>query len=90
MQEKRVLDLLKALTVGNIATAIENYEDELEDYSFPIRQSQMLGKMMDYNTRRQCEPTDCLSEYAFSSAVQTISNSSDLSCNNIRHTFSYT
>ena len=43
---------------------VVRYEDELEDYSFPVRQSQMLGKMMDYNTRRQCEPTDSVSEYA--------------------------
>lgn len=43
---------------------IVRYEDELEDYSFPVRQSQMLGKMMDYNTRRQCAPTDSVSEYA--------------------------
>lgn len=43
---------------------VVRYEDELEDYPFPIRQSQMLGKMMDYNTRRQCEPNDSVSEYA--------------------------
>lgn len=43
---------------------VVRYEDELEDYTFPVRQSQMLGKMMDYNTRRQCEPTDSVSEYA--------------------------
>lgn len=43
---------------------VVRYEDELEDYPFPVRQSQMLGKMMDYNTRRQCEPTDSVSEYA--------------------------
>lgn len=43
---------------------VVRYEDELEDYSFPVRQSQMLGKMMDYNTRRQCAPTDSVSEYA--------------------------
>jgi len=40
------------------------YEDELEDYPFPVKQSQMLGKMMDYRTRRQCAPTDGISDYA--------------------------
>ena len=53
---------------------IVRYEDELEDYSFPIRQSQMLGKMMDYNTRRQCEPTDCLSEYAIQGIQRLLDN----------------
>ena len=43
---------------------IVRYADELEDYNFPVRQSEMLGKMMDYGTRRQCEPTDSVSEYA--------------------------
>ena len=43
---------------------VVRYEDELEDYPFPVRQSQMLGKMMDYNTRRQCEPDDSVSAYA--------------------------
>ena len=43
---------------------VVRYEDELEDYPFPVRQSQMLGKMMDYNTRRQCEPSDSVSDYA--------------------------
>lgn len=58
-QNKRISSIVCVLP-----DKIVRYEDELEDYSFPIRQSQMLGKMMDYNTRRQCEPTDCLSEYA--------------------------
>lgn len=40
------------------------YEDELEDYPFPVKQSHMLGKMMDYRTRRQCEPNDGISDYA--------------------------
>ena len=43
---------------------VVRYADELEDYNFPVRQSEMLGKMMDYGTRRQCEPTDSVSEYA--------------------------
>lgn len=43
---------------------VVRYADELEDYNFPVRQSEMLGKMMDYCTRRQCEPTDSVSEYA--------------------------
>ncbi len=43
---------------------VVRYADELQDYNFPVRQSEMLGKMMDYNTRRQCEPTDSVSEYA--------------------------
>lgn len=43
---------------------IVRYEDELEDYNFPVRQSQMLGNMMDYHTRRQCEPADSVSGYA--------------------------
>ena len=43
---------------------VVRYADELEDYNFPVRQSEMLGKMMDYGTRRQCEPNDSVSEYA--------------------------
>lgn len=44
--------------------SIAHYEDELEDYPFPIKQSQMLGKMMDYNTRREIDNDDALSDYA--------------------------
>ena len=54
---------------------IVRYEDELEDYAFPIRQSQMLGKMMDYNTRRQCEPNDSVSEYAIQAIQRLIDKS---------------
>ncbi len=54
---------------------IVRYEDELEDYAFPIRQSQMLGKMMDYNTRRQCEPDDSISEYAIQGIQRLIDKS---------------
>lgn len=54
---------------------IVRYEDELEDYTFPVRQSQMLGKMMDYNTRRQCEPTDSVSEYAIQGIQRLIDQS---------------
>lgn len=58
-RNKRILAIVCVLP-----EKVVRYEDELEDYSFPVRQSQMLGKMMDYNTRRQCEPTDSVSEYA--------------------------
>ena len=58
-QNKRISAIVSVLP-----DKVVRYEDELEDYSFPVRQSQMLGKMMDYNTRRQCEPTDSVSEYA--------------------------
>lgn len=43
---------------------IAKYENELEDYPFPIKQSIMLGKMMDYNTRREIGEVECLSDYA--------------------------
>lgn len=58
-QNKRIASILSILP-GKVV----NYDDELEDYNFPIRQSQMLGKMMDYHTRRQCEPEDGVSDYA--------------------------
>ncbi|MBE6319862.1 MAG: ketoacyl-ACP synthase III [Bacteroidales bacterium] len=53
---------------------VVRYEDELEDYPFPVRQSQMLGKMMDYNTRRQCAPTDSVSEYAIQGIQHLLDN----------------
>lgn len=43
---------------------VARYEDELNDYNFPPMQSKRLGMMMDYRTRRECEPTDCISDYA--------------------------
>lgn len=58
-EHKRISSILSILP-----PKIVRYEDELEDYNFPVRQSQMLGKMMDYNTRRQVAPMDGLSEYA--------------------------
>lgn len=58
-QNKRISSILTVLP-----DKVVRYEDELEEYPFPVRQSQMLGKMMGYDTRRQCEPEDCLSEYA--------------------------
>lgn len=51
---------------------VVRYEDELEDYPFPVRQSQMLGKMMDYNTRRQCGPDDSVSAYAIQGVQRLI------------------
>ena len=59
--------------VSVIPDKVVRYEDELEDYNFPIRQSQMLGKMMDYNTRRLCHPDDCVSEYAIQGIDHLIS-----------------
>lgn len=58
-EHKRISAILSILP-----STIVRYEDELVDYPFPIRQSQMLGKMMDYNTRRQVAVEDGLSEYA--------------------------
>lgn len=54
---------------------VVRYEDELEDYPFPVRQSQMLGKMMDYNTRRQCESGDSVSAYAIQGIQRLIDKS---------------
>lgn len=68
-QDKRISAIVCVLP-----DKIVRYEDELEDYPFPVRQSQMLGKMMDYNTRRQCEPTDSISEYAIQGIQRLLDN----------------
>ena len=67
-EHKRISAILSILP-----PTIVRYEDELEDYPFPVRQSQMLGKMMDYNTRRQCEPGDSVSAYAIQ-GIQRVSS----------------
>lgn len=56
---KRISAILSVLP-----SRIVRYEDELEDYAFPVMQSKRLGMMMDYHTRRQCEPTDGVADYA--------------------------
>lgn len=59
-QNKRISSILSILP-----PTIVRYADELEDYNFPVRQSEMLGKMMDYGTRREIGKDEALSEYAF-------------------------
>lgn len=58
-QNKRISAILSVLP-----PTIARYADELEDYNFPVRQSEMLGKMMDYRTRREVGKDEALSEYA--------------------------
>ena len=58
-KDKRISAILSILP-----PKIVRYEDELEDYPFPIKQSQMLGKMMNYHTRREIDAADGLSDYA--------------------------
>lgn len=58
-KDKRISAILSILP-----PTIARYEDELEDYPFPVKQSQMLGKMMDYRTRREIGVNEGLSDYA--------------------------
>ena len=50
--------------VSVLPQKIVRYEDELDNYPFPVAQSKRLGMMMDYVTRRQSEPDEGLSDYA--------------------------
>ena len=58
-ENKRISAILSVLP-----PTVARYADELEDYNFPVRQSEMLGKMMDYRTRREVGKDEALSEYA--------------------------
>ena len=47
-----------------LPSKIVRYTDELSNYPFPERQSQRLGQLMNYDTRRVCDDMDAISDYA--------------------------
>ena len=50
--------------ISILPSKIVRYADDLSNYPFPERQSLRLGQMMNYDTRRVCDDTDAISDYA--------------------------